>query len=214
LNARQNALVVKNAELYYRTMVRGGPDSWNARDRHMTETLQRLMHHHGPNARGIVWEHNTHIGDARYTDMAGDRMVNVGQLVREQAGEDDVVLVGFSSYRGTVIAADQWGAEMERMPLPDAMPGSWEDVLHLASPTDKLLIFDGPGSGRLTEPRGHRAVGVVYHPRSEYGNYVPTELTLRYDALLYIDETHALHPLHGISTAENREPPETYPTGQ
>jgi erythromycin esterase-like protein len=81
--AEQNALVVKNAEAYYRAMVRGGPDSWNVRDRHMTETLERLMKHHGPYAKAIVWEHNTHVGDARFTDMADDGMVNVGQLARE-----------------------------------------------------------------------------------------------------------------------------------
>src|SRR5262249_37767085 len=94
-SAEQNALVVRNAEHYYRTMVRGGPDSWNVRDRHMVETLERLMRSHGPGARGIVWEHNTHIGDARFTDMAGDGMVNVGQLVREGHTEAEVMLVGF-----------------------------------------------------------------------------------------------------------------------
>src|SRR5947209_19718253 len=97
--AEQNALVVKNAEAYYRAMVRGGADSWNVRDRHMTLTLERLMQHHGPEARCIVWEHNTHIGDARYTDMADDGMVNIGQLVREGHGPEGVGLGGFGSYQ-------------------------------------------------------------------------------------------------------------------
>ncbi len=116
----QNALVVKNAEAYYRTMVRGGAASWNVRDRHMAETLERLMQQHGPEARGIVWEHNTHIGDARYTDMARSGMVNVGQLAREERGDEDVVLVGFGSYRGSVIAGARWGAPMQRMTVPPA----------------------------------------------------------------------------------------------
>jgi erythromycin esterase len=109
-NAEQNALVLKNAEQYYRTMVRGGPESWNVRDHHMVETLNRLMQHHGAAAKAIVWEHNTHIGDARFTDMVDDDMVNVGQLVREQHDQDGVMLIGFSSYRGNVIAGREWGA--------------------------------------------------------------------------------------------------------
>ena len=124
-------------------MVRGGPDSWNIRDRHMTETLERLMRHHGPDAKAIVWEHNTHIGDARATDMADDGMVNIGQLVRERHAGDDVVLVGFGSHRGRVIAGDQWEAPMEEMAVPPARDGSWEDVLHRAGASDKLLLLDG-----------------------------------------------------------------------
>ena len=122
--AEQNALVVQNAEAYYRAMVRGGPESWNIRDRHMTETLERLMRHQGPGAKAIVWEHNTHIGDARFTDMADDGMVNVGQLVRERHANDGVVLVGFGSHRGTVIAGREWEAPMEEMPVPPARWGA------------------------------------------------------------------------------------------
>lgn len=211
-NAEQNALVARNAELYYRTMVRGGPTSWNVRDTHMVETLERLWSHHGPDAKAIVWEHNTHIGDARATSMAQAGMVNVGQLARERWGDDDVVLVGFSSYRGSVIAGEEWGAPMERMPVPAARAGSWEDLLHTAAPENQLLILEdaaeAPGIG---EPRGHRAIGVVYTPeRERYGNYVPTRLDLRYDALLHIDETRALEPLH-ISPADDSEAPDTYP---
>src|SRR5256885_1404500 len=119
-NAEQNALVAQNAERYYRTMVRGGPGSWNVRDHHMVETLERLVAHHGPTSKAIVWEHNTHVGDARFTDMARNGMVNVGQLVRQHHGEDGVVIVGFGTHRGTVIAATEWGEPMERMPVPAA----------------------------------------------------------------------------------------------
>ena len=140
-NAEQNALIVKNAEQYYRTMVQGGPESWNVRDHHMTETLGRLMTRHGPAAKAIVWEHNTHVGDARYTDMAGDGMVNVGQLVRERYGGKGVVLVGFGSYQGSVIAGREWDAPMERMALPPAKVRSWEEVMHRAGTDDKLLLL-------------------------------------------------------------------------
>src|SRR4051794_12268747 len=138
--AEQNALVLKNAEAYYRAMIRGGPESWNIRDRHMTETLERLVQHYGPHSRAIVWEHNTHIGDARYTDMADDGMVNVGQLVRQRRGNEGVVLVGFGSHRGSVIAGQAWDAPLEVMPVPPGREGSWEDVLHRADEGNKLLL--------------------------------------------------------------------------
>jgi erythromycin esterase len=209
-NAGQNALVVRNAERYYRAMVRGGSSSWNVRDRHMAETLERLMQYHGPEAKTVVWEHNTHIGDARFTDMADAGMVNLGQLVREQRGADDVVLVGFGSHRGSVIAGAKWGAPMERMRVPPAREGSWEDLLHRAGEEDKLLVFREDG---LLEPRGHRAIGVVYDPAYErYSNYVPTVLPHRYDAFIYLDETRALHPLH-MRPRHDGEPPETFPSG-
>jgi erythromycin esterase len=213
-NAEQNALVVKNAEHYYRTMVRGNSTSWNIRDNHMAETLGRLLAHHGPSAKAIIWEHNTHIGDARYTDMAAEGMVNVGQLARQEHASSGVVLVGFASHQGTVIAAEQWGAPMRSMRVPPARPGSWEAVLHEANGGNKLLIFPSqnvdPG---LLAPRGHRAIGVVYRPQFEaFGNYVPTVLPRRYDALLYLDKTHALHPLQ-MTPVLDHELPETFPTG-
>ncbi|HEY7426012.1 MAG TPA: erythromycin esterase family protein [Gemmataceae bacterium] len=212
--AEQNALVLKNAESYYRAMVRGGPDSWNIRDRHMTETLERLMSHHGPTAKGIVWAHNTHIGDARYTDMAEDALVNIGQLIREGHEDKDVVLVGFGSYQGGVIAAVRWDAPMKSLGVPPARVGSWEDVLHRAGADDKLLLMPEVGQARtLLKRRGQRAIGVVYHPEYEHlGNYVPTVLPRRYDAFLYLEETQALHPLHLVPRTE-QEVPETYPTG-
>jgi erythromycin esterase len=213
-NAEQNAWVVKNAERYYRTMVQGGPESWNIRDRHMAQTLERLMQHHGPAAKAIVWEHNTHIGDARYTDMIDDGMVNVGQLVREEHAVEEVVLIGFGSHRGSVIAGSSWEAPMERMPVPPGREGTWEDVLHRASASDKLLIFSQQDrTGPLATARGHRAIGVVYNPAYELGNYVPTVLPRRYDAFLFLDQTQALHPLLEVQAREEGEVPETYPSG-
>jgi erythromycin esterase-like protein len=212
-DAEQNALVAKNAELYYRTMVGGGAASWNIRDGHMVETLERLMKLHGPGAKAIVWEHNTHVGDARFTDMINRGEYNVGQIVREGHPKDDVVLVGFSTHRGTVVAGQEWDAPMERMIVPPARPGSVEDALHQVSGRDLLVIFGEPSAHpALLEPRGHRAIGVVYHPRFErFGNYVPTILPCRYDALLHIEETHALAPLH--AERPDTRFPETYPTG-
>jgi erythromycin esterase len=216
-NAEQNAIVARNAELYYRTMVRGGPSSWNVRDRHMVETLDRLMEHHGQAAKAIVWEHNTHVGDARFTDMARAGMVNVGQLTRQAHGDDGVVLVGFGTHRGTVIAAEEWGAPMERMRVPPARNGTLEEELHEAAVGDALLLFEDSDSGGvpgLQHPIGHRAIGVVYDPDAErWGNYVPTVVPRRYDAFLYIDETRAVDPLH-MPVHVGGEPPETYPSGQ
>jgi erythromycin esterase-like protein len=216
-NAEQNALVAQNAELYYRTMVRGGPSSWNVRDRHMVETLDRLVAHHGPTSKAIVWEHNTHVGDARFTDLARAGMVNVGQLVRQSHGHEGVVLVGFGTHRGTVIAAEEWGAPMERMRVPPARGGTFEEAMHDAAVADALLIFEDDDDGGvpgLEEPIGHRAIGVVYDPDAErWGNYVPTLVARRYDAFLYIDETRAVDPLH-MPVKVGGEPPETYPSGQ
>ena len=211
-NAEQNALVIKNAEKYYRAMVRSDSGSWNVRDMHMMETLERLVDFHGPNAKAIVWAHNTHIGDARYTDMARAGMFNIGQLVREEHQRQGVVLVGFGSHRGSVIAGKSWGAPMERIEVPEGRVGSWEDVLHQAG-GNQLLIFD-PGnlSDEFKEARGQRAIGVVYHPELDSrGNYVPTILPKRYDTFLYIDESQALHPLH--IEPEAIDPPDLYPWG-
>ncbi len=205
-------MVTVGAERYYRTMIRGDADSWNIRDTHMADTLDRLMDYHGPEAKAIVWEHNTHIGDARATDMARNQMVKVGQLVRDRHADQGVYIVGFGSHRGSVIAADQWGAPMKRMPVPRAQVNSWEDLLHQTGSNNKLLFMDEIRQVAGTEtPRGHRAIGVVYHPNREAGNYVPSVLPDRYDAFLHFEETEALHPLH-IEPVTNK-PPDTYPWG-
>jgi erythromycin esterase-like protein len=197
LSAELNALVAVHAEQYYRSMVGGGPESWNIRDRHMTETLQKLISFHGKEAKAIIWEHNTHIGDARATDMKRDGMINVGQLVRESHDKAEVFSVGFATGRGTVVAGNAWGSPARIMKVPQAISNSWEDLFHQASPTDQLIIFNS-NEDIMSENRGHRAIGVVYHPESERGNYVPTRLSDRYDALIYIEESHALEPLEFV----------------
>jgi erythromycin esterase len=214
-DAEQNALVARNAERYYRAMVRGGPGSWNVRDHHMVETLERLTTHFGQTSKAIVWEHNTHVGDARFTDMARNGMINVGQLVRQQQGDEGVFIVGFGTHRGTVIAADEWGEPMERMHVPAARSGSFEALIEEAGVGDSLLMFDGSPDGGvrgLDEPIGHRAIGVVYDPDHErWGNYVSTIVPGRYDAFLYIEESTALDPLHMPVRVESE--PEMDPSG-
>ncbi len=236
-NAEQNAISAKDAERYYRIMMKGDVNSWNLRDTHMMNTLEAIIDFHSQdgyngNPKAIVWAHNTHIGDARFTDMVHSGMVNIGQLTREKKGIHNTVLIGFSTYGGTVIAARGWGERMERMSVPSAIDGSWDNLLHnininnsMDRIKDKIIIFDrgtfdkiiNKGIDYMTdenyENKGQRAIGVVYNSAYEkYGNYVPTILSLRYDALLFIDKTNALHPLH-IHTKEDRDLPETFPTG-
>jgi erythromycin esterase len=213
-SAEQNAMVTVNAEKYYRAMIKGGPHSWNIRDRHMADTLERLLKFHGDNSKVIVWEHNTHIGDARATDMTNEGMYNIGELARLQHHDKGVVLVGFGSYKGTVMAGRSWGAPMQTMEVPEARDGSWEYLLHKAGASNKLLLMeDFSLNDMLMENHiGHRAIGVVYNPVYEqYGNYVPSILPLRYDAFIYLDETMALLPLH--ITTDEKQVPETYPFG-
>ena len=186
-DAEQNALAARDAERYYRAMTGPGPESWNVRDRHMTDTLARLLDRHsdpspgGRRAKAVVWEHNTHVGDARATDMAGAGMVNVGQLARERFGAGACVLVGFGSYSGTVVAGRRWGADPEVMPILAAPADSWEGLMHAAfDGGDRLLVFPpdaGPVAGPdhpLHDRRGHRAVGVVYRPETHRGGVPPT----------------------------------------
>lgn len=215
--AEQNALVVKNAEAYYRAMVLSDESSWNVRDRHMAETLERLLAFTGSGARAVVWEHNTHIGDARFTDMADSGEVNIGQLARERYGAEDAVLVGFGTHQGTVIAGREWGTPWEEMRVPPGRSGSWEDVMHRAfNGEDRLLLFPESPPDEMADWRGHRAIGVVYRPEYEaYGNYVPTVLPKRYDAFLFIDQTTAVRPLIAadVDLEADEEVPETFPTG-
>jgi erythromycin esterase len=212
-NAEQNALIAVNAEKYYRAMLRGGPQSWNIRDSHMQETLERLLELHGANAKAIGWEHNTHIGDSRATDMIDEGMYNIGELVRTKYGEKETFLVGFGTYEGRVIAGNGWGEPMQDVAVPEAKEDSWEYFLHKAGPEDKLLFMDGFSDTAFNDRRiGHRAIGVVYRPAYEkYGNYVPSILPQRYDAFIFIDKTKALHPLH--LTPYDAQMPDTYPFG-
>ena len=211
LSAEQNAWVAVNAERYYRAMIKPGPDSWNIRDQHMMGTLNRLLQFHGKEAKAIVWEHNTHIGDARFTDMRDNDMINIGQLAREHYREEQVKLVGFGSYQGTVMAGRAWGAKQEIMRVPKAREESWEKILHDISPDNFYLLMDEIRDGfDLNALYDHRAIGVVYHPeREHYGNYVPSQIARRYDAFVYYDETQALHPISHEKKLTKM--PETYP---
>lgn len=207
-NAEQNALVAVNAERYYRAMIRGDT-SWNVRDRHMWETTERLAARAGGSAKVIVWAHNTHVGDARATDMAAAGMLNLGQLAREAYGRDAVAIVGFTTYAGEVIAAQAWDAPAERMPVPPAQAGSWDALLHEGCGADALVLLGPDLAGTW---RGQRAIGVVYDPeRERRGNYVPTDLAARYDAVCHIGRTGALSP---IPVPERIDPdlPETFPS--
>jgi erythromycin esterase-like protein len=208
----QNALVALNGERYYRAMVSSGAESWNIRDRHMMQTLKRLLQHHGPDSKGIVWAHNTHVGDARHTDMALAGEVNIGQLARQELGQDKVYIVGFGSYSGTVIAAKSWGVPHEVMDMPAAPKDSWEHMLHSTGVGNKMVLSNEIRNiSRLQQAIGHRAVGVVYRPQLESrGNYVPSVIPKRYDAFLFIDKTSALHP---IRIPLKAEPPDLYPFG-
>jgi erythromycin esterase len=213
--AEQNGLVAVNAERYYRAMLQGGAASWNVRDHHMMETLERLLALHGPGSKAIVWEHNTHIGDARYTSMRREGEVNVGQLAREQLGRDNVFAVGFGSYQGSVIAGRHWDDPHRIMAVPEARRDSWEERLHneLHGHNGLLLSSELRSEPGLAAPIGHRAIGVVYRPEYEqYGNYVPSLITERYDAFLHIDRTHALHPLP--TQTNHTAPPDLYPWGE
>jgi erythromycin esterase len=196
-------------------MVRADASSWNIRDCHMADTLDRLVAHHGGGAKAVVWAHNTHVGDARATDMAAHGMVNVGQLARDRHGEDDVVLVGFAGHHGTVVAADAWGSAAAVKHVPDPPAGTHEDLLNQAVGAPALfLLADGRGGRWLATTRGHRAIGVVYRPEEERrGNWVPTVLGNRYDALLSFDDTTALHPIQAESDGSGGER-ETFPTGR
>jgi erythromycin esterase-like protein len=153
-------------------------------------------------------------GYARATDMSDDGMYNIGELARLEHNDKGVVLVGFGSFKGSVMAGKNWGAPMQAMHMPEARRGSWEYLLHKAGPENKLFLMNDFLSNDVFMENhiGHRAIGVVYNPVYEqYGNYVPTILPLRYDSFIYLDETNALHPLH--IQPDGHQIPETYPFG-
>jgi erythromycin esterase-like protein len=219
-DARQNARIVRNAEDYYRTMILGTEDSWNVRDRHMMETLELLLDYYGPNAKGIVWEHNTHIGDYRATDMLEMGQVNIGGLARERLGDDQVSLVGFGTYEGSVIASHAWDGPIQTLPVPPGRNGSYEAAFHdscVATGASRQFVLmteeDRDERSALAQKLGHRAIGVVYDPAHErWGNYVPTSLANRYDAFVFIDRTRAVDPFPLEFIHE--DVPETWPRGQ
>ena len=216
LDVLQNAKIVQQAERYYRTII-SGEDAWNIRDHHMLNTMDSLLHHYGSESKCIVWAHNTHIGDYRGTDMLFHGQINIGGLAREKWGADKVSLVGFSTYKGNVIASPAWDGKIDVIEVPEAKEGSLEDFLHRCIPQVGHSQFvvdlsDVELQSTLHDFMGHRAIGVVYQSRFEsQSNYVPTVLTKRYDALIYIDETSALTPLR--VEAEKMKIPETWPFG-
>jgi erythromycin esterase-like protein len=216
--AEQNARLVKNAEEYYRSMFRGRSSSWNLRDRHMAETLDALTQHlekrYG-RARIVVWEHNSHIGDARATEMGEAGELNVGQLVRERYGRE-AFLVGFSTFSGTVTAASDWDGPAERKRVRPALAGSYEALFHeLGVPRFLIGLRDDRNAiHSLDDRRLERAIGVIYRPETERGShYFYARLPKQFDAVLHFDDTHAVEPLERTSTWETGEPPETYPFG-
>ncbi|MFU8843776.1 MAG: erythromycin esterase family protein [Bacteroidales bacterium] len=192
----QNARVFKNAEKFYRKAVSDQGASWNSRVMHMFVTLQAMLDFYGPEAKAIVWAHNTHIGDARATDMAAQGQINIGQLAREHFNAEKVLLLGFGAYKGQVMAGRQWGHEMTECIMPEAMPGSFEDLLVRMLGGDFLLMMNPKLKKHpfMRNKIGHRAVGVVYNPDHErYGNYVPTIPGERYDAFIFFENTAPLN---------------------
>lgn len=215
--AEQNARLVKNAEAYYRSMFAGRVSSWNLRDRHMAETIDALVSHLGKDRRAklVVWEHNSHLGDARFTEMGTQGELNVGQLVRERYG-DDSVLIGFSTYTGTVTAADDWDGPAIRKRVRPGLRGSYEEVLHLVSPTPYYLVFRGRtvAGDELAEPRLQRAIGVIYRPETErQSHYFHARLPQQFDAMIHFDETRAVEPLERVPAWHTGDVAETFPSG-
>jgi erythromycin esterase-like protein len=215
--AEQNARLVRNAEAYYRSMFQGRVESWNLRDTHMMEMLQALrarMSTASIPAKIIVWAHNSHLGDARATEMGRAGELNLGQLVREHAG-DDAVLIGFSTYTGSVTAASDWDEPAQRKRVRPGLPGSYEALLHAAGmPQLSLDLKRSEIAAALHEPRLQRAIGVIYRPETErQSHYFRASVCDQFDWLLHLDQTSALEPLEPGERWHGGEPPEAYPSG-
>ncbi|MDX1804908.1 MAG: erythromycin esterase family protein [Alcanivorax sp.] len=197
--AEQNATVVRNAESYYRTMFKSSVSSWNLRDAHMSRTLLNLQRHHriqGHAGKVIVWAHNSHVGDARATEMGWKGELSLGQLIRLLAPPRDVFLVGFSTYTGRVAAAHHWDGNVENFRLNAALPDSLEHLFYRSGLDRFYLPLNSGSSHTLEEPLQERAVGVIYRPRSEQlSHYFHASLATQFDALFHLDETSALEPL-------------------
>lgn len=215
--ADQNARAVRAAEEYYRAMFSGRVSSWNLRDRHMADTLDALVAHLGRQrqapAKIVVWAHNSHLGDARATETAARGELNVGQLVRERH-PGDCRLVGFTTYTGTVTAADDWEGPAERKRVRPALPDSIEELFHEVGQKEFLLAF-GAGSraiDALRSARLQRAIGVIYRPQTErQSHYLRARMADQFDAVIHVDETRAVEPLERTASWEHGEIPETYP---
>lgn len=214
--AEQNARLVANAETYYRAMFGGRAESWNVRDRHMMETLETLLAQVGQGerpSRAVVWAHNSHLGDARATQMGASGELNLGQLVRERFGQD-AWLVGFTTHTGTVTAARNWDDPAERRRVRPSLAGSYERLFHEVG-LERFLLFlrEGRARNALWSERLERAIGVIYRPESERpSHYFRARLPEQFDAVLHIDQTSALEPLERWAHDEI-DLPETYPSG-
>jgi erythromycin esterase-like protein len=215
--AEQNARTVKNGAEYYRSMFSGRVLSWNLRDRHMVETLDAVQNHlsrrSGTPAKIVVWEHNSHLGDARATESAARGELNVGQLVRERYGRESRS-IGFTTYTGTVTAADDWGGEAKRKWVRPALPGSVEELFHDVGQKEFMLSFERatPAAETLRAARLERAIGVIYRPETErQSHYFRARFADQFDAVIHIDDTRALEPLERTGVWETGEVPETYP---
>lgn len=200
--ASQNARVVKDAESYYRSMFEGGVSSWNVRDTHMLETLNSIADHLETRfekpAKIIVWAHNSHVGDARATEMGEKGEVNIGQLAREHHGADDTYLIGFSTFQGSVTAAYEWDAPAEHKRVNPGMPGSYEELFHHLKYKNFLLDLNNNKQIEhyFHPPRLQRAIGVIYRPETErYSHYFFTHLPYQFDCVIHFDETTAVQPL-------------------
>ncbi|MGV0722354.1 erythromycin esterase family protein [Mycolicibacterium elephantis] len=218
--AQQNAQTVRNAEAHYRTMFGGRVTSWNLRDQHMAQTLDALLahldRHNGREpARIVVWAHNSHVGDARATEVTGDGQLTLGQLARERFG-DDCRLIGFTTYTGTVTAASEWGGIAERKVMRPALNGSVEELFHETGEPDFLVsaMIDRSAAEPLDTVRLSRAIGVIYLPETErQSHYYHVRPSEQFDAIIHVDDTRALEPLEVTSHWVAGETPETYPTG-
>jgi erythromycin esterase-like protein len=223
-HAEQNAWVVMHAEEYYRTLLAGPVASWNVRDRHMADTLAALVQHLdrrlGRACKVVVWEHNSHLGDARATEMSERGELSVGQLVRERYGRD-AFAVGFTTYGGTVMASADWGAQPREMVLRPAIAGSHERLLHdfvEYTHVENVLFLpdeDGRLPNALRKERLERAIGVVYRPQTERASHwFRARLGNQFDAVIHLDRTSAVTPLDPARVERlEGEPPETYPFG-
>jgi erythromycin esterase-like protein len=214
--AEQNARLVKNAEAYYRSVFLEQMSSWNLRDRHMAETLDALVGYLDrkvTHAKIAVWEHNSHLGDARATEMGQRGELNVGQLTREKYG-GEAVLVGFTTHHGTVTAASDWGNPAERKRVRPALAGSYEALFHSAQ-RDRFLLILNDGEAMVQQlgvPRLERAIGVIYRPETErQSHYFRARLPSQFDAVLHFDETGAVKPLETTEQWEAGELPDTFP---
>jgi protein-L-isoaspartate(D-aspartate) O-methyltransferase len=214
LDALQNARLVADAERYYRVMYYGAHESWNLRDQHMFETLQTILAFKGPDARAVVWEHNSHIGDASATEMGARGELNVGQLCRAEYGPR-AYLVGFGTDHGTVAAATNWDEPMAVKRVRPAHPESYERLCHDSARPAFLLALRRPAHAAIRQelmpPRLERAIGVVYRPETELqSHYFQAILPVQFDEYVWFDETHAVTPL---AAAETHGVPDTYPFG-